>query len=539
MVYVCRIAIAGAGVSGFATVGYLVQALRHTPSTRLALYWFQPPRQIDLAKLPKAQRDRLIHLQSIGIDPSRLLGGGQVYHPAQPSLFTFNGNSAARGFDFVRQRYDTHDYFEWIQQNRSLLATLYPDFAPENGQQRHVEHTLDDIEGTTPRGAYGLYLHDKVMSLKANLPAHITLEVIPESVRSFSPFNQTVQVQTVTKVYEVDHYVDATGHRFAALRPEWAGKVFGAYPCDRYSQNLPPSVTVVGAGAAGIEVALHALHNLAVEKVTLVSRRGQARLPAVEPTEPYECKWFVREKMLANPTAAQAQVLLQQEIEACYKACDLPYPGWDALLQIDDYPAFLRDYWASTQHCPNHPLAHLVRPVMSFYGQVKDLLSAGDSLGRPCHRIQLSQLIDRVKPLFATQSRPCAELLLSAIQKKRLTLMAGEFLSDHETPTILRADNTLWQPECVILATGFEQSDCLEMPTNLAAQSMDSIDDNTQIEDTRCYKVAGVSLSSVHQQAAEVANAIKERMSFSLDSSLDSSAKRFLVRLLNDNVSKV
>lgn len=497
-----RIAIAGAGVSGFATVGYLVQALRPTPSVKVALYWFQPPRRIDVDQLTGAQRDRLIHLQAIGIDPSQLLGGGQVYHPAQPSLFTFNGNSAARGFDFVRQRYDTNDYFEWIQENRSLLATLYPDFAPESGQQRHLEHTLNDIEGTTPRGAYGLYLHDKVMALKSNLPEHITLKMIPESVKSFSSFNQAVQVQTVTKVYEVDHYVDATGHRFAALRPEWAGRVFGAYPCDRYSQNLPPSVTVVGAGAAGIEVALHALHNLAVEKVTLVSRRGQARLPAVEPTEPYECQWLTRARMLAEPTVVQAQALLQQELEACYRACDLPYPGWDALLQINDYPAFLRDYWASTQHCSNHPFAHLVRPVMSFYGQVKDLLEAGD-------RTQLLQLIDRVKPLFATQSRPCAELLLSAIQEKRLTLVAGEFLSDRATPTILRADNTLWQPECVILATGFEQAGCLAMPASLTGYSTGKLSVNPQVEDTRCYKVAGVSLSSVHQQAAKVANAIK------------------------------
>ncbi|MGC1308170.1 MAG: hypothetical protein WA885_13160 [Phormidesmis sp.] len=29
-------------------------------------------------------------------------------------------------------------------------------------------------------------------------------------------------------------------------------------------------------------------------------------------------------------------------------------------------PPFLRDYLALTQQCPNHPLAHLVRPVMSF-----------------------------------------------------------------------------------------------------------------------------------------------------------------------------
>lgn len=486
-----RIAIAGAGVSGFATVGYLVQALRHTPSVKVALDWFQPPRHIEVDQLTGAQRDRITHLQAIGMDPSWLLGGGQVYHPAQPSLFTFNGNSAARGFDFARQRYDTNDYFEWIQENRSLLATLYPDFAPENGLQRHLEHTLDDIAGTTPRGAYGLYLHDKVRALTANLPEHITLNVIPESVKFFSLIHQAVHVHTQMKVYKVNHYVDATGHRFSALRPEWEGRVFRAYPCDLYRQilqNLPSSVTVVGAGAAGIEVALHALHNLEVKQVTLVSRRGQARLPAVEPTDPYECKWFIRDKMLAKPTAAQAQALLQQEIEDCYQACGLSYPGWAALLKIDDYSTFLKNYWALTQRCSNHPLAHLVRPVMSFYGQVQDLLSNRD-------RTQVLQLIDRVKPLFATQSRPCTELLLSAIQEKRLTLVAGEFLPECAVPTILRADNTLWHPERVILATGFEQ-----------------IDANRQTKADLCYKVAGTSLSSVHQQAATVANTIANRI---------------------------
>ncbi|MEO1634776.1 MAG: hypothetical protein AAFS04_06820, partial [Cyanobacteria bacterium J06631_9] len=140
-----RIAIAGAGVSGFATIGYLVEAFRTVSTAEVTLYWLQPPREIKLDNLSLSQRDRLIHLQNIGLDPTRLLGGGQVYHPVQPSLFTFNGDSAARGFNFAAGRYDTTDYFEWVQENRDLLATLYPDFAPENGQQRHPDHTLDNI----------------------------------------------------------------------------------------------------------------------------------------------------------------------------------------------------------------------------------------------------------------------------------------------------------------------------------------------------------------------------------------------------------
>ena len=57
---------------------------------------------------------------------------------------------------------------------------------------------LNDIQGTTPRGAYGLYLHDA---------------------------------------------------QFLALK----GHVFKDYPCDRYGQNLPPKTTFVGAGPVGIE----------------------------------------------------------------------------------------------------------------------------------------------------------------------------------------------------------------------------------------------------------------------------------------------
>ncbi len=306
--------------------------------------------------------------------------------------------------------------------------------------------------------------------------------------------------------------MQATGHRWAGLSSEWAGRVFRACPCDgialpmedRYSQNLPPQVTVVGAGPAGIEVALHALHNLGVEHVTLVSRRAQARLPAVEPTEGYRCRWLTRENMLVRPTAIAAQRLLQQELENCYRTCNLPYPGWDALLHIDDYPAFLRDYLALTQQCPNHPLAHLVRPVMSFYAQVQDLLSVSD-------RTQLCQLIHRVKPLFATQSRPCADLLLSAIEKKRLKLAAGEFLSSCAIPTILRDDHTQWQPECVILATGLAQVAPLTALAEPTVSLLTGLRLKQQDKVTSCYQVAGTSLSSVHRRAATVASVIVQQ----------------------------
>ncbi|MBE9064162.1 FAD/NAD(P)-binding protein [cf. Phormidesmis sp. LEGE 11477] len=403
-----RIAIAGAGVSGFATLGYLVKSLRTVSSAEVTIYWLQPPRKIQTKNLSLSQRDRLTQIEDMGLDPNQLLGSGQVYHPAAPSLFTFNGDSAARGFNFVADRYDTTDYFEWIQANRNLLADLYPDFAPEKGQQRHPDHTLDDIQGTTPRGAYGLYLHDQFLALKAQLPKHITLQVIPEALQRFEQKEQIVTLKTRTHQLSVDYLAKATGPSFARLRDEWAGRVFNAYPCDRYGHNLPPQVTVVGAGAAGIEVALHLLHNLSIEQVTLVSHRAQSRLPQTEPTETYECQWFTRENMHLQPTARNAQTLLKKELEACYQACHLSYPGWDALLNIADYPSFLEDYLETTNQSPNHPFAHLVRPVMSFYTQVKDLLPQVDQIG-------VLHLINQVKPLFATQSRPCAELMLAAI----------------------------------------------------------------------------------------------------------------------------
>ncbi|MEO0886990.1 MAG: FAD/NAD(P)-binding protein [Cyanobacteria bacterium J06648_10] len=482
------IAIAGAGVSGFATLGYLVKSLRTVSSAEVTIYWLQPPREIQTKNLSLSQRDRLAHLENIGLDPSQLLGGGQVYHPMQPSLFTFNGDSAARGFNFAAERYDTNDYFEWVQSNRDLLAALYPDFAPEKGQQRHPDHTLDNIQGTTPRGAYGLYLHDQVLALKAQLPKHITLKVIPEALKGFeqSEFGrneQTVTIKTRTRRLSVDYLVEATGPRFARLRDEWAGRVFRAYPCDRYGHNLPPQVTVVGAGAAGIEVALHLLHNLHVEQVTLVSRRAQSRLPQIESAESYQCQWFTRENMRLQPTAKNAELLLRKELEACYQACHLPYPGWDALLNVADYPGFLEDYLKTTKTSPNHPFAQMVRPVMSFYGQVKDLLSPDEQRG-------VLHLINQVKPLFATQSRPCAELMLAAIAAERLKLIAGEFLANQPTPTILQPDGTQLHPSCVILATGFSPSITSLYP---------------QANDTRCYRVLGTSLSEVHKRAASVA----------------------------------
>lgn len=283
--------------------------------------------------------------------------------------------------------------------------------------------------------------------------------------------------------------VQATGHRFATLRSEWGGRVFKACPCDRYGHNLPPQVTVVGAGPAGIEIALHALHNLNVAQVVLLSRHAQSRLPQVEPTESYECHWFTRERMRLQPTAKNAKALLQQELKACYQVCNLPYPGWEALLQqIEDYPTFLENYLQTTNQSPNHPFSHLVRPVMSFYDQIKDLLSAVEQIG-------VLQLINRIKPLFATQSRPCAELMLTALQEKRLKLVAGEFLPTQATPTILQPDGTQAHPDCVILATGFVPSIPLFYP---------------QASDACCYSVTGTSLSSVHRRAIRVASAITQ-----------------------------
>ena len=481
-----RIAIAGAGISGFATLGYLVEALRALPLAEVTIYWLQPPREIQTKNLSLPQRDRLIRLKNIGFDPSQLLGCGEVYHPAAPSLFTFNGDSAARGFNFATGRYDTTDYFEWIQTNRNLLATLYPDFAPENSQQRHPDHTLDDIHGTTPRGAYGLYLHDRFLALKAQLPKHITLQVIPEALKGFEQSEQAVTLKTSAGQLSADYLVQSTGPCFAKLRPEWQGHVFSAYPCDGYGHHLPSQVAVVGAGAAGIEVALHLLHNLHVEKVTLVSRHAQSRLPQTEPTKAYECQWFTRENMHLRPTAQNAQALLGRELETCYQECQLPYPGWDALLNIEDYPKFLEDYLETTTRSPNHPFAHLMRPVLSFYDRVKDLLPAAE-------QTDVLQLIGQVKPLFATQSRPCAELMLAAIKAERLKLVAGEFLPAQSTPTILHPSGTQSHPDCVILATGFNLSTTYPLPSQASA---------------RCHSVIGTSLSAIHKQAASVASTI-------------------------------
>lgn len=492
-----RIAIAGAGVSGFATLGYLVESLRELPSAKVTIYWLQPPREIRTENLSVSQRDRLTQLENKGLDPTRLLGGGLVYHPVQPSLFTFNGDSAARGFNFAAGRYDTADYFEWVQVNRQLLAALYPDFAPENGKQRHPDHTFDDIGGTTPRGAYGLYLHAQLLALKAQLPEHIMLQVIPEALKRFEQDEseqneQTDTLKTGARQLSVDYLIQATGPRFAKRRREWGNRVFNAYPCDGYGHGLPPQVTVVGAGAAGIEVALHLLHNMHVEQVTLVSRRAQSRLPQTEPTETYECQWFTRQNMRLQPTAQNAQALLKKELKACYQACQLPYPGWDTLLNIEDYPKFLEDYLETTNLSPNHPFAYLVRPVMSFYGQVNDLLP-------PVEQIGVLELIDRVKPLFATQSRPCAELILAAIKAERLRLIAGEFLPAQPTPTILQPEGTQMHPECVILATGFNPLPAYPRPL--------------QTDDTRCYQVVGTSLSAVHKRAASVAKTIASNVS--------------------------
>ena len=118
---------------------------------------------------------------------------------------------------------------------------------------------------------------------------------------------------------------------------------------------------------------------------------------------------------------------------------------------------------------------------MSFYGQIKDLLPIPEQTG-------VQQLIHRVKPLFATQSRPCADLMLAALKTKRLSLIAGEFLPEQTIPTILQPGDRQIHPSCTILATGFATS------TSLFSQT----------SDIRYHQVMGTSLSAVHNQAKSV-----------------------------------
>ena len=108
-------------------------------------------------------------------------------------------------------------------------------------------------------------------------------------------------------------------------------------------------------------------------------------------------------------------------------------------------------------------------------------------------QVKLQQFIAQVRPLFATQSQPCAELMLAAIKTKRLKLIAGEFLLTRSTPTILQTDGRQIHPNCSILATGFEPPISATYP---------------QANPIRCYQVSGTSLSSVHQRAANVARDI-------------------------------
>ena len=509
-----RIAIAGAGVSGFATLGHLVTQLRDRTETPIQIYLFQPERTYQEANLTEAQKTRLAYLKAL--DKQTLIGGGQVYDPMQPALFTFNGSSAVRGFDFAQQRFDTVNYFNWMQANRDLLMALYPDFAPEQGQQRHPAHTLDDLHGTSPRGVYGLYLDDQFRGLLAHLPSHITVQTIPQAVQSFVTSEQKVNVQTVTASYWVNQLVCAIGHRFAPIRPEWRGQVFAAYPCDRYGAKLPTHLTIIGAGPSGIEAALHALHNLGVKRVSLVSHRGYARLPQIEPAVSYTCPWLTRRQMQRNPTARWAQYLLRQSLITAYRVSGITYPGWEAMLRIENYGRFLADYLQ--QATPTHPLARLARPVMSFFAQTDDLLSSEE-------RVKVQRLFSSVKHLFATQSWACAELMLAAMKAGRLSLQAGAFLSHCKTPTIAGPNSKQWQPNSVILATGFD-SQISPIYSLAIAQGAAVIDDGGKLvvnsttgalidaygKNTNCYRVVGTSLSSVDRQAAQTAKALVQQM---------------------------
>ncbi|NJM98376.1 MAG: hypothetical protein HC800_15545 [Phormidesmis sp. RL_2_1] len=88
MVFQVKIAIAGAGVSGFATLGYLAENLRALPSAEVLIYWLQPPREIQTDNLSTAQRDGKASAQE-----NRLAQLKKYRHRSKPAIGWWAGLS--------------------------------------------------------------------------------------------------------------------------------------------------------------------------------------------------------------------------------------------------------------------------------------------------------------------------------------------------------------------------------------------------------------------------------------------------------------
>lgn len=448
-----HIGIIGGGVAALATIGHLVrQSL--TTGIMPNITMFQPPKPLNLTDVDEEIRCRAAVLLQHGYDPQHLLGGGMVYDPLEPSLFTFNGDSRARGFDFFTPDFSDNDFSGWVQHNRELLRQLYPDFYAD-GPQRHPGHDLDDPNATCPRGVYGLYLHDRFRDLQDHLGEGLT--VIRQGVDGFTR-DRNGLFRVITPDGQ-DHMftglVCATGNLLPSVPLQWQdqGTVCAAYPARHYSRIMQnaPAVTVAGAGPAGVEAALHLLHNLGVGHVTLISRNGYSRLPEVATNLDYAPQFFTPERFAENTTADNAKTLLQQELDNCFATCGLLYPGWEALMDIKDYPTFLCGYLADTDRNPNHPFALLMRPVLGFWRKVEAFVPASE-------RQALRQFLDSTKHLFATQSRQGAEMMLEAIGSGRLRLLAGTVDVMAPQPFVQLDCGDSYQPERLLLATGFGSS---------------------------------------------------------------------------------
>ncbi len=463
------IGVLGGGVAGLAAIGHLVRCLKEDARAGGAMphiLLFQKPRRIDETALCPEQRRRLECLHAHDLDPTRMTGPGVVYDPLTPSLFTFNGDNTMRGFDFTEGRRDSRDFFDWMQSRRDLLTDLYPDFDPHQNLQRHSHHDFDDLEHTSPRGAYGIYLHEKFQAVcrLARDRLGVTVSIRYQEIAGFAKARGGgFSLRPVTgAACRVDALICATGNLHPTLSAALSnksraggGRVFPLYPMEAYTARLRPETTlaIVGAGPSGIELALHASLDWGVEHVTLVNRMPHARLPAITPTRPYTLQYFTAENFVRHPTAAHAVQLLKQEIAACYAACGRDAPAWDDLIRIENYPAFLERYIRDTDPeqggDPNHPLALLAKPLVhAIYGSVPASVPPPD-------RDEVLTVLNALKHLLRAQSRPNADMLVEGIRQGRLSLKAGTYSVEDGDGVLRAADGAMIRADMVVLATGF------------------------------------------------------------------------------------
>jgi hypothetical protein len=265
---------------------------------------FSQSRFVENEVLPPEQQRRIQRLRLLGIDARHLIGGGAVWNPADPALFSVNGGHG--GFSPFVSHFP--DYTDWLKNPflRLLVCWIYPEWLET------YPTFWDDANATSPRGLVGIWLHLQFLWVCFLLFwCGITVQVVKttQGVTAVQAEGNGYLVHTESGGYQVQKLILASGNQFLQ-----SPDCIPCYPAENWSGKVKGQCVVIyGGGPSAIEAAFHALDSGAT-RVALVTRSGYARMPQLwDKVASYTPRYFTEDNVKQQPTAGQAHALLIQE----------------------------------------------------------------------------------------------------------------------------------------------------------------------------------------------------------------------------------